>query len=263
MDLGIAGKVAFVAGASRGLGYAAARELAREGAQVAICARNEAALQAAAAQIGHESGSEVLPIVADVTRAEDVQRAIATTVAQRGGLHILVANAGGPPGGHFDDFDDAAWQRAWELSFLSTVRMLRQAIPHMRSGGWGRIITITSVAVKQPIDDLLLSNAVRPGVVGLVRSLATRLAADGITINNVAPGYTMTERVINIFTERAAKAGVSAEEIEQQVMSTNPMGRAGQPEELAAVIAFLASARATYITGQTVVVDGGNYRGLM
>jgi 3-oxoacyl-[acyl-carrier protein] reductase len=263
MDLGLQNKVAFVAGASQGLGRAAAYELAREGVRVAICARNEAKLQATAQQIADETGTEVLSLTADVTSAAQIAQAITTTVEHWNGLHILVANAGGPPGGRFDDVDDAAWQQAWELSFLSTVRMIRAAVPHMKAAEWGRIITITSVSVKQPIDDLLLSNAVRPGVVGLVRSLATQLAPAGITVNNVAPGYTMTERVINIFNDRAAKAGISFDEVAQQVMSTNPTGRAGEPEELAAVIAFLASARASYVTGQTITVDGGSYRGLM
>lgn len=262
MDLGLTQQVALVAGASRGLGFAAARELAREGARVAICARHHDTIYTAARQLESDTGADILPIVADVTRPDDITHMVATTVERWGGLDILVANAGGPPPGRFDDCTDTMWNAAWELSFLSTMRMIRAAVPHMKVALWGRIITITSITVKQPIDDLVLSNAVRPAVVGLVRSLATQLAADGITVNNVAPGYTMTERVQQIFADRATATGQTIAAVAAATTSTNPMGRAGQPEELAAVIAFLASRRASYITGQTIAVDGGNYRGL-
>lgn len=263
MDFGLRGKVAFVAGASRGLGYEAALELAREGAHVALCSRDETAIQSAAAHIAAETGAEVLPLVVDVTHSDQVMQAVAETVARWNALHILVANAGGAPAGRFDDLNDEMWQHAIELNLLSNVRLIRAALPHLRSAAWGRIITITSIAVKQPIDDLLLSNAVRPGVVGLVRSLATQLATEGITVNNVAPGYIRTERVKKLFKDRAQRTGVSESEAEKAVLSATPLGRAGQPEELAALIAFLASTRASYITGQTILVDGGTYRGLM
>ncbi|HEX8682114.1 MAG TPA: SDR family oxidoreductase [Ardenticatenaceae bacterium] len=263
MDLGLRGRVAFVAGASTGLGRAAAWELANEGARVAICARNEERLRATAETIAAETGSEVLALPADVTVAEEVERAIATTVERWGGLHILVANAGGPPGGRFDDVNDEMWRRGWELNFLSTVRLIRAALPHMRRAGWGRIVTVTSVSVKQPVDDLLMSNAVRPGVVGLVKSLATQLAPEGITVNNLAPGYTRTERVEVILAHRSTREGRPQEEVERSMIGDIPMGRMGEPEEQGAVVAFLASERASYITGQTIVVDGGRYRGLM
>ncbi|NJP05382.1 MAG: SDR family oxidoreductase [Chloroflexaceae bacterium] len=263
MDLGLTDKRAFVAGASRGLGRATAYELAREGAKVAICARNTTELDAVATSISQQTDQEVFAVTADVTQADQVHYAVAATVERWQGIDILVTNAGGPPAGQFEDIDDQQWAQAWQLSFLSTVRLIRAVLPYMRTAQWGRIITITSVSVKQPVDDLLLSNAVRPGVVGLVRSLANQLAAEGITVNNVAPGYTMTERLEQIVQNRAASLGIAPEEVQQRLAATTPMQRVGQPEELAATIAFLASTRASYITGQTILVDGGSYRGLM
>ncbi len=262
MNLGLQGKVAFVAGASMGLGKAAARELAREGAHVAICARSAEALGAAAQEIAAETGSEVLPVVADVTVEAEVQAAIAQVVERFGALHVLVANAGGAPGGRFDDVSNAMWEQAFQLNFLSTATLIRAALPHLRAAGWGRIITITSISVKQPLDDLLLSNTVRPGIVGLVRSLATQLAPHGITVNNVAPGYTLTERVHHIFEGRAERENISEEEASRAILDAIPMGRMADPAEQAAVIAFLASERASYMTGQTLLVDGGMYRGV-
>lgn len=263
MDLGLRDKVALVAGASHGLGKAAARELAREGARVAICGRDEVTLRATAEEIERETGSEVLPVVADVTVPEQVEALVAATVARFGGLQVLITNAGGAPSGRFNDVTADMWRKGWELNFLSNVTLIRAALPHLRAAGWGRIITITSISVKQPLDDLLLSNTIRPGVVGLVRSLATQLGPEGITVNNVAPGYTLTERVHHIFEERAAREAISEEEATRAITAATPMGRMGEPEEQAAVIAFLASTRASFITGQTILVDGGMYRGLM
>lgn len=263
MDLGLSGKVALVAGASRGLGRAAALELAREGAQVAILSRSQADIRAAAAAIGDETGADLLAIAADVTNEEQVQQAVEQTVARFGGLQILVANAGGAPAGRFDDLDDAMWRDGWELNFFSNVRLIRAALPHLRAVGWGRIIAITSISVKQPVDDLLLSNSVRPGVVGLVRSLATQLGPDGITVNNLAPGYTLTARIQELFAARAARGGSTRGEEIDAVARAIPVGRMADPAEQGAVVAFLASEQAAYITGQTILVDGGVYRGLM
>jgi 3-oxoacyl-[acyl-carrier protein] reductase len=187
---------------------------------------------------------------------------VAATVERFGGLQILVTNAGGAPPGHFDALDDAAWERGWRLNFLSIVQLVRAALPHMTAAGWGRIVTITSITVKQPQDDLLISSAVRPGVLGLVRSLASQLGGAGITVNNVAPGFTATDRVTEIFSARAAANGTSLEDEMRSITERSPLGRMGQPDELAAVIAFLCSTRAAYVTGQTIVVDGGTYRGL-
>lgn len=262
MDFGIAGKTAFVAGASKGLGWAVARELAREGANVAICSRSDESVHPAAERIAAETGAQVRGFAVDVTDAAQVERAVAATVEQFGGLHILVANAGGAPAGKFDALDEAQWRAGWELNFMSTVHLVRSALPHMRAAQWGRIVTITSMTVKQPIDELLLSNAVRPGVVGLVRSLATQLAPEGITVNNVAPGWTRTERVQTVIKSRADQAG-SEEAAEGALAAAIPLGRLADPEEFAAAVAFLASQRASYITGQTLLVDGGWYRGVL
>ncbi|HEY1017086.1 MAG TPA: SDR family oxidoreductase, partial [Herpetosiphonaceae bacterium] len=253
---------AFVAAASQGLGRAAALELAREGARLAICARGEAAIETAAEAIRAETGAEVLALACDVTDGVQIDRALAAAAERFGGLHVLVANAGGTPAGRFDALDDAAWEAGWRLNFLSVVRLIRAALPHLRAAGWGRIITITSTTVKQPVDDLLLSSAIRPGVVGLVRALATQLGGENITVNNVAPGYTLTARVEEVFGAQAAARGISIEEATSDITARTPAGRMGRPDELAAAIAFLASERAAYITGQTLLVDGGAYRGL-
>ena len=263
MNLGLQGKVAAVAAASKGLGKASALELAREGCAVAICAREESALHATAQEIAEATGARIVPVVADMTRAEDITRFIDTARTELGDPLILVTNAGGPPGGFFDQFDDAAWERAVNLTLMSTVRLIRAALPGMRQAGWGRIVNITSISVKQPIDELLLSNAIRPGVIGLAKTLAGQLAKEGITVNNVAPGYTLTDRQYELARVRAGREGRSIEEIIEASGQNIPAGRIGQPEELAAVVAFLASARASYVTGSTIAVDGGSTRGLL
>jgi 3-oxoacyl-[acyl-carrier protein] reductase len=263
MDLGITGKVATVAAASKGLGKASALELARAGCAVAICAREEAALTATAQEIRDATGARVVPVVADMTKAEDIANFIETAKRELGDPLILVTNAGGPPAGYFDQFDDAAWERAFNLTIMSTVRLIRAALPGMRAAGWGRIINITSITVKQPRDELLLSNAIRPGVIGLAKTLATQLAKDGITVNSVAPGNTLTDRQIELAQARSQREGRSVDEIIAASGADIPAGRVGQPEELAAVVAFLASARASYVTGSTIAVDGGAVRGLL
>jgi 3-oxoacyl-[acyl-carrier protein] reductase len=262
MDLGLKAKVALVAAASKGLGQAAALELAREGARVAICARAEAALRATADEIGRATGSQTLAVVADVSDPNDVERVVQTTVNHFGRLDVLVTNAGGPPSGYFMDLGDDAWQAAVELTLMSTVRLCRAAIPHMQKNGWGRIINVTSVSVKQPMDNLLLSNALRAGVVGLAKTLSNQFARQGITVNCVCPGWTLTDRVAELNAARAQELGIPAEKVEQQVTANIPMGRMGRPEELAALIAFLASERAGYITGTAIQVDGGYVKGL-
>jgi 3-oxoacyl-[acyl-carrier protein] reductase len=262
MDLGLAHKVAIVAAASRGIGRASAGALAREGARVAICARSPAELEAAAAAIRAEGGSEVLAVPADVTSAEDVRRLVARTVEGFGGVDILVTNAGGPPPGLFDQATDADWQAAFELNLLSTVRMIREVLPHMRRRRWGRIINIQSTSIKQPIDGLLLSNGIRPGVAGLTRSLVHELSRDRITANTVCPGRIATERSRSFLESRARAAGVPLEEYARRDLASIPMGRMGDPEEIAHVVAFLASERASYVTGVTLQVDGGLVRGL-
>lgn len=263
MDLGLQGKVAAVAAASRGLGKACALELAREGCALALCARDAASLDATAREIADATGARIVSVVADVTQSADVTRFIDTARAELGDPLILVNNAGGPPGGYFDQFDDAAWERAFNLTLLSAVRLIRAVLPGMRAAKWGRIVNITSVSVKQPIDDLILSNAIRPGVIGLAKTLAANYAREGITVNNVAPGFTLTDRQRELGQARADREGRRLDEVIDAIGANVPMGRVGQPEELAAVVAFLASERASYVTGSTIAVDGGSARGLL
>jgi 3-oxoacyl-[acyl-carrier protein] reductase len=262
MDLGLGGKVALVAAASKGIGRATAEALAREGARVAIGARTVDDLERAAQAIRSATGAEVLAVPTDVTKVEEVRRLVARTVEVLGGLDILITNAGGPPPGLFDQMTDAEWQAAFELSLLSTVRMIRAALPHMRRRRWGRIINIQSTSIKQPIDGLLLSNAIRPGVAGLARSLVHEVSREGITVNTVCPGRIATDRSRSFLESRARAAGVPLEEYAARDLESIPIGRMGEPEEVAHVVAFLASERASYLTGVALPVDGGLCRGL-
>ncbi len=263
MDLGLKGKVACVAAASSGLGKASALELAREGARVAICARHRDRLEQAAREIETETGSEVLPVVADVTQPEDAAQFIQAAVDRWGRLDILVTNAGGPPAGKFEDFDEQAWLDAFNLNFLSTARLIYAALPHLRKAGGGRIITITSVSAKQVLPNLILSNAVRAGVHGMVKSLAQELGPDNITVNAVCPGPILTERLQSLFQKAAETQGITIEEAQAGWVSQIPLGRLGQPAEFGAVVAFLASERASFVNGALLQVDGGMVRGVM
>jgi 3-oxoacyl-[acyl-carrier protein] reductase len=245
------------------LGKAVAWEFAREGAHVAICARGEEVLRATALEITVDTGGEVFPVVADVTKPEDIQQLVSAVEEHFGQVDILVNNAGGPPAGTFIDFDDKAWEAALRLNLMSTVRLCRAVLPGMRSRRWGRIVNITSVSVKQPIDGLILSSAARSGVVGMAKTLANECAAEGITVNNVCPGYTLTDRVKSLAEERARKEGKTVQKVIEDYAADIPARRLGQPEELAALVVFLASERAAYITGASIQVDGGYARGLL
>ncbi len=262
MDLGLEGKAALVAAASKGMGRACARGLAAEGVRVAICSRSADDLRKAADAIRAETGTEVLAIPADVGKAEEIRGLVARTVEAFGGVDILVTNSGGPPPGPFGQFGDADFQAAFETNLLSVVRMVREALPHMRRRRWGRIINIQSTSIKQPIDGLLLSNAIRPGVQGLVRSLVNEVSRDGITINTVCPGRILTDRLRGALVSRAKAAGLDYEAFAREEQASVPLGRFGDPEDIANVVVFLASERASYVTGVAIQVDGGLVRGL-
>lgn len=263
MDLGLKDRPALVAAAGKGIGRAVAEGLAREGARVALFARTEADVRVAAEEIRAATGAEALPLVGDVTAAGDVDRVVAAAAARFGGLHILVTNAGGPPGGVFDAMDDAKWQGAFELNLLSVIRLIRAAVPHLRAAGGGRIVNIQSTSVKQPIDGLILSNAIRAGVVGLAKTLATELGRDRITVNTVCPGRINTERLRTLYGQRARQRGLTLEQALAAEEALIPLGRLGTPQEVAAMVVFLCSEPARYVTGNTVQVDGGLVRSLL
>ncbi len=262
MDLGLRGKGVVVAGASQGMGRATALGFAREGAKVAICARGQAALDQAAEMIRKETGAEVLSMVADMNKAEDIRRLVNQSAERFGRLDVIVNNAGGPPPGDFMNFTDEDWQKAFELSFMSTMRMTREAVPHMRNAGGGRVINITSYSVKEPIAGLVLSNAIRSGVIGLAKTLSRELGRYNILINNVCPGRIDTERAQKLNRARAERLRRPIEEINKEMAAEVPLGRYGSPEETADLIVFLGSARASYITGTTIQIDGGLVRGI-
>jgi 3-oxoacyl-[acyl-carrier protein] reductase len=262
MDLGLKNRVALVAASSQGLGLATAEAFAAEGCRIAMCARNQKTLEAAADKIRKQHQAEVFAEAFDVADAAAVSRFVAAVAAKFGTVDICVTNAGGPPAKGFlaATLDD--WQCAIDLNFLSTVYFAREVIPHMQRNHWGRIITITSITTKQPVADLVLSNAVRAAVVGLVKSLANEFGKDGILVNNVGPGFTATDRLKELAKARSASSGKTEREILDAWAADAPLKRLGDPRELAETIVWLASDRASYVTGQTLLVDGGMYKGL-
>jgi 3-oxoacyl-[acyl-carrier protein] reductase len=257
MDLQLTGKVALVTAASKGLGRATATQLAAEGARVMISSRGEEQLAKTAAEITAATGAQVEYCPADVADAEGLTRLLRETEQRLGGIDVLVNNAGGPRPGGFDALDDAAWQQAFELNLMSTVRLIRGVLPHMREQRWGRIITIASSSIKQPIENLLLSNTYRVAILGLAKSLAIEFAPDGVLINTVGPGRIDTDRVAGLDAVRAATAGLTVDEVRAQAEAAIPLGRYGTAEEFANVAAFLVSGANTYLTGQHFLVDGG------
>jgi 3-oxoacyl-[acyl-carrier protein] reductase len=262
MNTGLKGKIAIVCAASEGLGCAAASALAAEGCTLSICSRRKAAIEQAAAEIAREHSVDVLPVVADLRRGEDISRFVSRTVETYGGLDILVTNVGGPKPGLFDTLSDDDWYEAVDLLLMSVVRLSREAIPHMRTRGGGRIVHITSIATKQPVSGLMLSNAVRAAVMGFSKTLSRELAAHNITVNCVAPGYTRTARIVRLNEAAAEREGQPLSAIEQRLVSNIPMGRLGEPRELADLITYLASDRSGYLTGTVIQVDGGAISGL-
>jgi 3-oxoacyl-[acyl-carrier protein] reductase len=262
VNLGIKDRVAMVAASSQGIGRATAEAFAAEGCRVAMCARNRQTLERAAEEIRKKYNVDVLAEAFDVTDADAVSRFGKSVVEKFGGVDICVTNAGGPPAKGFlaSSLDD--WQKALDANFLSTVYFAREVIPHMQRKKWGRIITLTSITTKQPVVDLVLSNAVRAAVVGLVKSLANEFGKDGILVNNVGPGFTATDRLKELAVARAVTSGKKESEIFDGWAADAPLKRLGEPREVAEAIVWLASERASYITGQTLLVDGGMYKGL-
>lgn len=265
MDLGLDGKVALVVAATAGLGFAAARELAREGAKVAICGRRRPALDEALDRLSAERDgkAEVIGWVADVTSPEQCAQLVADTVDAFGGLDILITNAGGPPAGTFDTVDAAAFERAQALTLMSVVQLIKAALPHLRRSPAPSILTITSISGKQPIAGLLLSNIYRPAVIGLTKTLSQEYGKENIRVNSILPGWTATERVGEIMEFRSRQNGTSVEAEQAKITVNIPLGRMAQPEEFGRVAAFLTSPAASYINGAMIPVDGGNYSGLL
>ncbi|MDQ6736562.1 MAG: SDR family oxidoreductase [Gemmatimonadota bacterium] len=263
MNLRIAGKTALVTASSRGLGRAVAEELAAEGASLVLCARHAESLEETATEIRNASGVKVITVTADVSDPAAVERVWNRSLDEFGGADILVTNAGGPPAGPFESHSPSAWSDAIKVNFESVVNMTRLVLPGMKERRWGRIINITSIAVKQPVDNLILSNSVRAAVTGFARTLANEVAKFNVTVNNVMPGYTLTDRISELATANAAHKGGTKESMLSAWESQIPTGRLGTPREFAAMVAFLASDRASYTTGASIPVDGGWIRSLL
>lgn len=263
MELGIEGRVALVGGGSQGLGFAVADELAAEGVAIVLCSRNRERIEAAAERIRDERRVPVIPVAADLARAEDVARVLSAAREGFGRVDILVTNTGGPPSGPFESHDDAAWRHAVANNLESVIRLSRGVLPGMKERRWGRILHVTSVAVKQPVEGLILSNSVRAAVTGFARTLANETAAHGVTVNCILPGYTRTARLDELAGRISESQGITRDEAFSRWERQIPMRRLGDPREFAALVAFLASERAGYITGTSVPVDGGWVQGLL
>lgn len=263
MDMGIEGKVGIVAASSKGLGKAVAMGLAREGVNVVVCARNRDELNQTAEEISSETGSEVLAVPCDVSNKDEIEHVVSETASKFSTVDIMVNNAGGPPVGTFEEHSLETWQKAVELNLYSTITFSKLVIPYMKKNGWGRIVNMTSYSVKQPVDGLILSNSVRAGVTGLTKSMSNELGQYGILVNNVCPGRIHTDRITQLAEEKAKRSGTTLEEALESMNDGVPLGRVGKPEEFADLVVFLASERASYITGDSILIDGGLSRGLM
>lgn len=263
MDLGLKDKRAMVTGASRGLGYAVAKTLSAEGSLVAINSRTAEKINAATAQIAKETGGKVFGLVGDVSQPREPEELVQAAAEKLGGLDILVCNAGGPPPGAFESFDEATWQKAMDLSFMSHVRLISAALPYLRDSKAASVLTVTSYSVKQPIPNLVLSNSVRAATVGLTKSLALELGREGIRFNSILPAWTKTERIRELMVARAKSNGTTVEEEIAKQSKESPLGRMADPQEFANAAAFLVSPAASYITGVMLTVDGGMYKGTL
>lgn len=260
MELYLKNKVIMIAAASKGMGYAIARQCALEGAKVSIASRSKNQIESAAERIRKETGGNITPFVFNAEDRDSIERWTTDTIEAYGQINSLLVNAGGPPTGLFNDFDDEAWQRAFNLTLMSAVRMIRAVLPSMKQQGGGSILTITSSSVKEPIDVLILSNVLRSGVTSLVKSLSQQLAGDKIRVNNIIPGFINTQRLSTLDVQAAGRMGIKYEQRREQVESTIPWGRYGEPEEFAKAAAFLLSEAASYITGVSLAVDGGRMK---
>jgi 3-oxoacyl-[acyl-carrier protein] reductase len=263
MDLGLRGKIALVAASSKGLGRAVAEELAAEGANLVMCARGKETLDQTADAIRQKTGVKVVAVPADVSDPKDAARLVKAAFDEFGRVDVLVNNSGGPPSGPFESFTPEMWDAASRLLLKSTVELTRAVLPGMKERRWGRILNITSIAAKQPIDGLMLSNSLRAAVIGFARTLANEVAPFGVTVNNLLPGYTRTDRVQELARAAAGKPGASSTDPVSKWEKEIPMGRLGEPREFAALAAFLASERASYITGSSIAVDGGWTRSIL
>ena len=259
MNLGLKDKVAMIAASSKGLGKAVAMSLAGEGAKVSICARDENQLNATADEIREKTGGPVLAVPTDVAKREDIDRWVDQTVAELGPPLIAVTNAGGPSPGNFFDLNEEDWRAAFDLTLMSATHLAYKTVPYMREAGWGRLITITSISVKMPLDNLMLSNSIRMAVIGLTKSLSNQFAGEGITVNSVLPGWTRTERVEELLQARAERDGIAPDEVAAGITKNIPTGRMADPQEFGDVVTFLASERASFVNGAALQVDGGFY----
>lgn len=263
MDLGLKGRVAVVGGGSKGLGRACADSLAQEGADLVICSRNAGELDQAAAEIRAAAGVDVLAVPGDLSRLADIQNLIKRTADHFGRLDVLVSNSGGPPAGRAVDTTEEVWHQSIDMALLFFIRMSRESVPHMKNGGWGRIVNILASSVFQPIDNLVTSGVTRMGAVAFAKSLADEVGRDNILVNNVAPGYLLTDRMMHIFETRSQDTGSNVEDLLQAHSNTIPVGRLGRSEELGDLVAFLSSEKNSYTTGTTILVDGGVVRSVI
>jgi 3-oxoacyl-[acyl-carrier protein] reductase len=260
MDLGLGGKKALVTGSSRGLGFSTAHQLAREGCDIVINSRDRKNLNAAEQEISADSSAKIFPVVEDVTQIEKANEIVNKANDLLGGLDILITNTGGPPTGSIDNLDDQTWQMAVELSFMSHMRLIRAALPYLKTSYAASVLTITSMSVKQPVPNLLLSNSIRGATIGLTKTLALELGSEGIRFNTILPGFIRTERVLDLLAQRAEANSTTVDQEIAKQSSQSPLGRIGVPQEFANVATFLVSPAASYLTGGVFLVDGGMYK---